>query len=161
MAYFYFKEKRLYKIALDDNEKIKLSTTITVNNAVEKVISEEQFYRIENGTHEYLLDDSNNIVETEKTSSNSELDTVEASAAGTVPSRLGVLYNETNLKLEISDASNFIQYYLNNTEDEQWSTYQSALNSFVVPTSGYPMYTSLVKLLKDQGISALSLLRLP
>jgi|5B_taG_2_1085324.scaffolds.fasta_scaffold00551_7 hypothetical protein len=156
MAYFYFVDKQLFRMAADDAEKTKITSFIQNMNAVEKNVTDAQFLKAEEETHVYTLDDSNDLVETAATTGTTADDQAEA-----VPPRLDILVDETGFREAVNCYIERIDQYLANNEDSTWSNFRSALNSFTIPTSGYPKSGSLVKLLRDAGMTAYHILRLP
>mgnify|MGYP003140371368 CR=1 FL=1 len=156
MAYFYFVDKQLFRMAADDAEKTKITSLIGNMNAVEKNVTDAQFLRAEEESHAYTLDDSNNLVETEATEGTTADDSAE-----TVPPRISVLIDAAGFQEAVNCYIERIDQYLENNDDSTWSTFRNDLNSFSIPTSGYPKSGSLVKLLRDSGMTAYHILRLP
>lgn len=54
MAYFYFVDKTLFRIAADDAEKNKILPLIQNMNPVEKIVTDTQFTRAEEESYGFL-----------------------------------------------------------------------------------------------------------
>jgi hypothetical protein len=156
MAYFYFVDKTLFRIAADDAEKNKILPLIQNMNPVEKIVTDTQFTRAEEESYGFTLDDSNNLTETEATTG-----IVADDNADIVPPRICILTDEAGFRNAVDSYIERIDQYLQNNTDPTWSAFRSDLNSFTIPTTGYPKTGSLVKLLRDSGMTAYHILRLP
>lgn len=147
MAYFYFNSDGILEnVAANDSEKNKFSAQATANGWVEKQATDAQLEKAEDSTHLFSLN-NDNIVETAITSS----------------------YSYDGIKQEKENyLSNIKRYLKNYPNDTQWSTFKTALENFepaeeviTEGVSNYPITKGFVKYLKDNNITAYSLLRLP
>jgi hypothetical protein len=145
MAYFYFLNNTIFKIAKDENEKSELLPFINASKAVEKIVTDEQFERLELNKFHYYLNDSNTLVEVENKVALIGSDTL----------------TEASLKHIINEYVLMINYYLDNNTNEKWSSFKETLTNFVTPTNSYPLGKNLIQLLRDNGYTAYHILRLP
>jgi len=157
MAYFYFLNKTIFKIAKDESEKSELLPFVNASKAIEKIVTDQQFERLELNKFKYYLDDSNNLIEIENKISITPEESFTTNAV-TIGSDT---ISETSLKNTINNYISAINAYLNNNTSEKWSSFKETLSNFVIPTNSYPLGKNLVQLLRDNGYTAYHILRLP
>jgi hypothetical protein len=157
MAYFYFLNKTIFKIAKDESEKSELLPFVNASKAVEKIVTDEQFERLELNKFSYYLDNSNTLIEVENRISMTleESFTTNATVIG------ADTVSEVFLKNAINQYILRINDYLKNNTSEKWSSFKETLSNLDVPKDSYPLNKSLVQLLRDKGYTAYHILRLP
>jgi hypothetical protein len=157
MAYFYFVNKTIFKIAKDENEKSELLPFINTSKAIEKIVTDEQFEKLELNKFTYYLDNSNNLIEIENKISM----TLEESFTTNATTIGGDTASEIALKNVINQYIYMIDAYLKNNTNQKWSSFKETLSNFVIPKTSYPLNKNLIQLLRDSGYTAYHILRLP
>ena len=157
MAYFYFSHKTIFKIAKDENEKSQMLPFTNASKAIEKIVTDEQFERLELNKFTYHLDDLDNLVELENKNSMT-LEESFTTKAGVIGSDT---ISEFVLKKVIDQYISTIDLYLQSNTSQKWSSFKETLSNFVVPTNSYPLNKNLIQLLRDSGYTAYHILRLP
>ena len=156
MAYLFFKDNILFRIAKDDSEKTKI-LNLSSETLVEKTITTDQFNKCDYATHVYtLVDDS--VVETVCTEGSSADDPLEI-----VPPRVSRHEDAAQMTRAITADLHRINSYLVNNSDAVWQAYRDALVAYTPSENAadYPKEGSLSKVLTDEGITAYNILRLP
>lgn len=157
MAYLFFRDNQLFRIAKDDSEKTKILNLCAGENLVEKEITADQFNKCDYASHVYTLV-NDQVVETICTEGSPADDPLEV-----VPPRISRFHNADEMNRAIEADLERINQYLTNNTDTQWQAYKDALLAYTPSTNSadYPKEGSLSKVLTDEGITAYNILRLP
>ena len=157
MAYLFFRDNELFRIAKDDSEKTKILNICAGENLVEKEITADQFNKCDYESHRYTLVEDQ-VVETICIDGTTADDTIRTPLA-----RKSGFNNADEMNRAIEADLERINQYLTNNTDTQWQAYKDALLAYTPSTNSadYPKEGSLSKVLTDEGITAYNILRLP
>lgn len=157
MAYLFFNSsKSLSKTAVDIEEKnIILKNNI---NLIEKNISDSVYKKFEEGLIEIYLDEQNNV---QTKNINITSDTVLGENSTFIS---GPIY--PNLQSFISEKKGYISnidFYLLNNKDTnlKWTSFKEALNNLNPSGNNFPMLTNIVGYMRNLGLTAYHISRLP